>query len=460
MKKENVKKMRLLNGKTEVGLFNNVLPIFQYYLDLEAKPTDLCLLTGGVKDKKGYTPYFCNACNRDAQSVITSTEYTDDKHYYAKKNVVTPAIRPVLDVIDVPDARAIYFGEYPQFVEKNVDICNELTKLRNSDATTTGKTYCFDGEHEISEYEYKGNKYVPVISSTDAELLSDGTTTISGELYWVKVSPVIWYVDKDAKVLLSVYALLSGVRFWIDNLEEVDYEKSNMSSFINNFLMRDITNCKDLRIDHNEKLTRLLNLTERDITKINISRVFKEYKRILSFSFVSSNGKETINLYAKQNKAISSLPETPLKDILYKLLLNNANGLFELLKSTTKKEVVYNYMINEISLLNDAVRTKSATIDLSVLTTFLAAISSRIDKIYQHNQDYFTDILCEKWYMVHDYLHEIFNILTLTDQNLITKKLQKFVIYENKFNDILIRLDVDLGLYTPYNIEQTLRSKK
>ena len=61
---ENVKNIRLLDNIREVGLFHK-LPIFDGMYELEAKPTDLVVLSGGVRDGLGYTPYWTSTSGRD-----------------------------------------------------------------------------------------------------------------------------------------------------------------------------------------------------------------------------------------------------------------------------------------------------------------------------------------------------------------------------------------------------------
>ena len=465
MKKENINKMRLLDSRNELWPSlpdrDCSLKIFNEYVDIEAKPTDLCLLTGGVKDKQGYTPYFADLATKNRQSVITSTEYSPTRHYDCDKTAISPGIRPAMEVKEVPQARAMYYGEYPQLIETDQNICSELLKLRDSNVTTTGKTYCFDGEHEISEYEYKGNKYVPVISATDGEELSDGTKTKRGKLYWVKVSPVMWYVDETTKLLVSVYALLSGIPYWTDNLDETDCKKSNMYSFINKFLMRDITNCKDLEKEFDDRLIRKLRLTDTDILKTKVSRLFKKFKEHYSTGgYPAGDHKEHLTLYARQNTIIFSLPDGELKDTLYKLLVNNLTALYEVASSSRDNEKLYKAMKETMRLLKEAISKKTNTVDLSVLTNFIDAVALRLERLVYNNEHYLIDGIWSRWYMIQEYLNEIFNIITLNDNNDISNRLKKFVAYDNKYNELLIRLDVDLGEYTPYDVQRAVHNPK
>ncbi len=447
MKKENVKNMRVLDYKNEIGLFSMYqLPIFREYLEIEAKPTDLCLLTGGVKDSLGLTYYFVNGCNEEYQLVITSKEYTMDKHYSAYKNVVTPAIRPVIDVEEAPDKRAVYFGEYPLFVDNDKDIRSEILKLSGSKATQTGKTYCFDGEHEIPEYEYNGNKYVAVVSSKNGQILSDGTETKAGEIYIVKVSPVPWYVDKERKILLSVYALLSGVRFWRNKTKETKYEKSNMYSFINKKLMRDITNSDIIKEELDDELPQMLHITDEDLTKINISKLLNELKRMVDQIYPYKESKHTISRFVQMNQTISELPASELKNILYDLITANINSYsYVTLEGDSKNG--YSSLMKTLNLLNDIIQIKSKTFDLSILNKFISAITKRLKEIDKNNPQYLRNNYASNWYMLQEYIDEILGILLLDDYNLISNRLKKFVIYDNKYNDLLIKLDIELGRY-------------
>ena len=96
---DKVKAIRLLDNQTEVGLFNKI-SIFTNN-EIEAKPTDLALLSGGTVDSLGFIPYWTQTTGRDHVAVITSTEFTRDKHYSCDKNALQPAIRPLLEMENV-----------------------------------------------------------------------------------------------------------------------------------------------------------------------------------------------------------------------------------------------------------------------------------------------------------------------------------------------------------------------
>ena len=264
---ENIEKIRLLDNVKEVGLFHRI-PIFDE-LELEAQPTDLVLLTGGVKDGKGYTPYWTSTSGRDHIAVITSVEYTDDKHYSCKKDALQPAIRPVLVVNSVPTTKEIQFGEYPQFIETDEDVIVELEAVarRKKLSGLTGKKYSL-GNKLYVEYAYNGCKYIAIESKTEGELLSNGQLTQKGKTYWVKVAPVTWYVDQQSKLIFSKYGLLSGIPYW--GVKENDnFENSNMYEFLSTKMLDDISFVSEIRKtnDFNAYLSaNPFNLTARELS--------------------------------------------------------------------------------------------------------------------------------------------------------------------------------------------------
>ena len=243
---ENVKKIRLLDNIREVGLFHK-LPIFENGYELEAKPTDLVVLSGGVCDELGYTPYWTSTSGRDHVAVITSTEYTDDRHYSCKKEALQPCIRPVLEIENVPKEKEITFGEYPQFIETDEDIIIELESIarRKKLSCLTGKKYALNNKLCV-EYAYKDSKYVAYESKTDGELLSNGTHTQRGKIYFIKVAPLTWIVDRESKLLISKYGLLSGVSYW-GSKENDKFENSNMYEFLTEKMYDDICNVSEIR---------------------------------------------------------------------------------------------------------------------------------------------------------------------------------------------------------------------
>ena len=246
MRLENVKAIRLLDNQKEVGLFEK-LSIFKDK-DIEAEPTDLAILSGGTRDGFGYIPYWTQTIGRAHVAVITSTEFTKDRHYSCAMEAKSPAVRPLLELEDVPKEDEITAGEYPLFVEEDEDLEIDLETIakHNKLSNVTGKKYFINGKVYI-EYAYKGNKYILFECKTDGVLLSNGKLSKRGKLYPVKVGPVPWIVDHQKNILLSKYGLLSGVSYWGTKTSQEKFENSNMYDFLTEKMLDDIVTVSEIR---------------------------------------------------------------------------------------------------------------------------------------------------------------------------------------------------------------------
>jgi len=145
----------------------------------------------------------------------------------------------------------VEYGEYPQYVvdfslEKTLNSKFEAGRLRK-----TGKTYTTDSRHcksfgekfrpvEHEEFEYNGKKYVRVESNnTFWSKLTNGDGSQPGHDYWLEVSPIVWYVDEKAKMLVSKTLLASGVRF-CDGEYRGNFKETEMYMFLNKYFAKDI----------------------------------------------------------------------------------------------------------------------------------------------------------------------------------------------------------------------------
>ena len=128
-------------------------------------------------------------------------------------------------------------------------------------------------------------------------------------------------------------------------------------------------------------------------------------------------------------------------------MVNNLTALYEVASSSRDNEKLYKAMKETMRLLKEAISKKTNTVDLSVLTNFIDAVALRLERLVYNNEHYLIDGIWSRWYMIQEYLNEIFNIITLNDNNDISNRLKKFVAYDNKYNDLLIKLDIELGRY-------------
>ena len=244
--------IRLLSNSSEVALFEGKLGIFKDN-NIEAKPTDLAILSGAFRDSKGFTPYWTSATGKTFVSVITSTDYSPYKHHEADRFAKSPAIRPVIEISSIKDRRVIkgdiskddivYMGEYGLFIETDEDKIIELDRIArlSKNYMTTDKKYNLDDKNLYQEYVLNGEKYIRfVCTNEDEQVLSNGEICVKDKPYWLKVDKIPWLVDREKGLLVSQYALLAGISYWLENNGEESFEKSNMASFLNDKMLQDI----------------------------------------------------------------------------------------------------------------------------------------------------------------------------------------------------------------------------
>lgn len=278
-------KIRLLNNIDELGLIQNKqLSIFKKGLySLAAEPTDLVGLTGGKKDSLGYTSYFTDKSGLNLIVTIVSEEESRNFHSSSKRFDATPSIRPVIEINSLPDdvktkvleeisnkrkeidnikknnvnkkeiideRIEVDLFEYPQFIETDEDIIHNVGRLINKkhQSALTGKKYSLlYNKNLIDEYSYNNSKYVCVPSNITHEFkLSDGEEMVFEGNYIVKVSPITWIVDEEKGLLISKYALLSGIPYWLND-DKTDFKESNMAEFLNNIMIKDMISIYDVR---------------------------------------------------------------------------------------------------------------------------------------------------------------------------------------------------------------------
>ena len=164
--------------------------------------------------ERGYWDYEC--CTPDVKKVyivdkmgsLIDVPISEKNGTYGSEKFIVReyGIRPVmqyssLDKIDKNPKRnddgilEVEYGEYPQEMVSAITFRKNLRK--------TGKKYTLNTLLPCvwEEYEYKGEKYVETHRFRD------------GEIIWLKVSPIKWYVDEKNKLLVSKNFLVAGIDF-------------------------------------------------------------------------------------------------------------------------------------------------------------------------------------------------------------------------------------------------------
>ena len=173
-------------------------------------------------------------------------------------------IRPILSHFNINDISSnvvsgksglleVTYGEYPQYAV-DVDLENILdAAFSNGRLLKTGKAYTTNSFDDSSdqfnptyheEYAYNGKRYVRVKNQNKKVKLSNNIIIEHNDYVWVEVSPITWYVDKKAKMLVSKILLASGIRFGDSGQYKGNFKTTEMYMFLNEYFAKDIVPSK------------------------------------------------------------------------------------------------------------------------------------------------------------------------------------------------------------------------
>ena len=149
-----------------------------------------------------------------------------------------------------------FYLEYPQQIERyfemllDIKYCEGTLKKTGKIWTTDSFSWINDRDsfkpNEYEEYEFYGKRYIRVMYKNERRFWGS-----NGQYYWVKVSPIEWYVDMDTKLLISKHVLASGIRFCDNGMYNGDFKNTEMYTFLNNYFAKDIYDMqkRDIKID-------------------------------------------------------------------------------------------------------------------------------------------------------------------------------------------------------------------
>ena len=201
-------------------------------------------------------------------------------HYSVPSNKTKNVEQEVFDIKEIKDAtgKVIYhtlqIGEYPQ-TKVNEDMTQLLESLYNNgnikdNLMCTGRWYTVNGQKQshggfagkhVPEFEYKGERYVRVITliHDDVDKYSDGTLAgPSGTVEWVKVEPISFVIknwNQMPKIinpkgngrakyfdLRAEKSLLANIPFYPDEYEANNtlWQNSTPRGFLNGINVIDI----------------------------------------------------------------------------------------------------------------------------------------------------------------------------------------------------------------------------
>lgn len=177
------------------------------------------------------------------------TQYDVKIRYGGARPVVSfSAISSILSnrVRDINGLKEIEYGEYLQTVVDENDALELETAYHMGNLKATGKEYTTDFvalydlahpsmERTHIEYEYHGNKYIRFVLENQ-----DGRKIQSKNIYWLRVEPIIWFVEEKNNILISKKVLFSGIQFQNQKDSNVDFDKTDIKQFMDHYFSKDI----------------------------------------------------------------------------------------------------------------------------------------------------------------------------------------------------------------------------
>ena len=329
-----------------------------------ADQTDLVVFTQGYVRRSGDGVLRFSALTYTSTAVDTLTYVAciDNKENDREDKVPTHrngSIRPVLylqpaafdEIVSrckIPPHNGVdrvIFGYYPQQLcdletdEKMLELLkkNQLTKVSG---TYTFNTTNFNSKREVwkphNVYEYEGKKYVAVKFNENEDregrryrryTLSNGKFLKYGDIGFIQVSPVIWYVDYAAKRLYSEKNLLAGIKFSKTRRYDGKFEKSLLYNYLNEYMLPELLQYTELKLSRGktevEPLLKTIssyeeyNLSDEDI-EVKVSALIEDFnKKVIALS--ESKNTNNLNIAYKDENCLYNELISILNDILDKL---------------------------------------------------------------------------------------------------------------------------------------------
>lgn len=187
-----------------------------------------------------------------------------DNSGYDSNLILSGCVRPVIPFSNISDISSnavrgrnglleVEYGEYPQYavnsrLDRTLEYEFSAGRLKRTGKIYTTGLYTWDKNSktyipvEYEEFEYKGKKYVRVKSDSYRRetKLSNGVDVNEGDIVWLEVSPITWYVDEKSKMLVSKTLLASGIKFSNDYEYRGNFKTTNMYKYLNMHFAKDI----------------------------------------------------------------------------------------------------------------------------------------------------------------------------------------------------------------------------
>lgn len=381
-------------------------------------------------------------------------------NYHRTEDFREVGIRPILQYNNIKYNKmypiwkrsTIKLFEYPQDIvdEKTSEILekkyNEKTLRKTNKTYTTDLISCDEVEFyplRNDEYWYNGKKYVRAEVHNFCTF-SNGCKAKYGDVAWFLVSPIEWHNDVKNKILFSLKIIASGVRVSDKTKYVFSFEDTEMFSFLNNHLIKEIVPSvyKKTPEDYIEdilseiKKHREYYLGAIDIEG-NVSILIKEYNT--NVYMLSEKGANTLSIEHKDLNTLYEELVTNLNNILKEAcrcreVIKPYYDMIELLEACSEDKP--NPEFDEICSDINVIRTKSFKFitDEKIRDRLKRSLNGIIDKAmnnYKMEISKYKETLISRGKSFDDLKLEF------------RKLLQPFLI---KLNDIIIKQDIVSGI--------------
>ena len=215
------------------------LEIFKHY-GLNSTVTDYAIILGGdenINENLSGT-WSTKSASKTNQLIVAShngdltSTNPNNKNIYARPCIKYSDIKSKSQKINKINNNVfeIEWGEYPQKMVSETLHYNLETAYQDGKLETTNKKYTNFSEEisaiESSEYVYKNKKYIRVIVKNDG-------------VYWLKVDPIRWIVDKDKDIAITKNLLFGGP-LDTKTFYKGDFESTLMKEFLDDYVSEEI----------------------------------------------------------------------------------------------------------------------------------------------------------------------------------------------------------------------------
>lgn len=136
----------------------------------------------------------------------------------------------------------IEYGYYPKsavssYMQKILEKEYNLKQLVKS-----GRTYTTDMGKCFEEFKFNNKKYVRIesLSYNKKVTLSNGKTYKQGDIVWVMVEPVRWFIDEKENLMITKELIISGVPFNHERDYKGDFSTTDIKKFIDEYLSKEL----------------------------------------------------------------------------------------------------------------------------------------------------------------------------------------------------------------------------